>query len=826
MRSARELAWHRDSAAIQLFDDLRQDVVFALRTMVPTAGFSVAVVSLALGIGGATAFYSTADWLLNRSPGGVAEPSRLVGLQVADRARPEIGLIGLSFPQYAALLEVQDAFVDLAPYGKRLGLVATGDRTEQVVLEYTTGNYFQLLGLRPALGRFFVPEDDVTGAPPVAVVSYSYWQSAFGGAPDVLERSVRLNGQFGRIVGVAPSEFEGFNLDWNGPTAVWVPVSVAEAIYQADIVTSPLAFMRVVGRLRPDMTLERVRQRASAWITRLPVARSGAFESTDLVATPGSAMRVRFRERAGRFFSVALSVSALLLLSACFGATTFLINRAARRKRELAIRVALGGTRSRLTRQLLTEAAILGLCAAAGGAAVAIAIARAIAPLPRVYLSVPIKLSTEGAIDMRVLLTAVVLALVTALVSVLVPALSGPYRALSCNLRYSASPWTWSSFRPTLRQLLLVPQVAVAVAMAIAAGLYARSLTNIAGVRSPYANADSVLVARLVLSGMTPEQVSAFYRELVPRLNSLPGVISSTLGGSEPLSAGEGRTRRPDRENAVEHALTFAGPDYFATQGVPILAGRDFAASEEDIRSGIIVNEVLAQLWWPGENPVGQALMQGDQPRTVVGVVGDNGCAHPLADPMPCAWVPLRPFTGGSFSYVNVHTQGAPLSFGPALRSLIRDMNRDIAIDGETTVGRLLADRTATERLSAIGSAAAALVGIGLLCIALLGVFLAMVKDSARELAIRIALGAGPMALVRRITTQGLVLLVPGAMLGIVAAYPVGQWIERQLYRVETNDVAVVAGVPGLLVGIGIVAMLYVALTAIRTDPISHLRAE
>ncbi len=459
---------------LTFLEDVGRDVRYAARTLLRTPGFAVGVISLALTIGATTAVYSTVDWLLNRSPGGVFEPERLATLEYTYRDRPDFGTFGIAFRAYRELREVQDGFVDIAAYGKLSGSISDDLGADQVVFEYVTGSYFPVLGVRPHLGRTFRPEDDVEGVAPVAMLSYEFWQSRFGGDPEVLDRSIRLNGHSSRVVGVLPKEFEGYNLDWNGPTSVWVPLHAALQLGPAALLTRNVSFLRVIGRLRPEMTPELLQLKAPVWLQMLPP--SEYREVTELVVTPGREMRIVHRGEATAFLGTLLTVCMLMLLAACSNIANFSLGRALARRREIAVRVALGAGRPRLLRQLLTEAMLLGGSAAVLGVGIGVAVAHLLAPLPYTYLGLNTRttaLTTSGAVGGQMLGAAAGLGLGLALAFGLLPALFSVFRGPVTALKNPKPHWTWGGLRLTTRQGVLVVQVAFSVVLAVTAGLYA-----------------------------------------------------------------------------------------------------------------------------------------------------------------------------------------------------------------------------------------------------------------------------------------------------------------------------------------------------------------
>lgn len=815
----------RDFRGLNLFDELRWDLRYASRTLVRTPGFFVAVASLALAIGATTAVYTTVDWLLNRSSGGVYDPDRLVTIQITERDST-MGPFGLSIPQYHVIRDVQTMFVDVAAYGKLAGVISSDAGADQVVFEFVTGNYFELLGVRPALGRLMLPADDAAGKSPAAMISYDFWQTRFGGDARILDKPVRLNGQMSRVVGVLPREFQGYRLDWNGPTSVWLPLHSVAILGAKSLVTNPVSFFRIIGRLRPGMTLETTRDRAQSWIPHLPPLANIAWKANTVVVSPISEMRIGRRQEARTFLGVLLLVCGLILLAACFNVANFVIGRAVVRRRELALRAALGASRPRLARQLLTEALLLGLSAVAIGVAAGIGFANLLSTLPKIYLfmaSNTTPLTTPAAQGSMVTI-ALVLGIAATLVFALLPAFVGTFRSPLRDLKNPSPHWTWSGMRVTPRQIVLVFQVALSVALAVTAGLYLRSVAQAARVSSDYDEPESVLVARVV-GRFEADRMFLFYTELLSRLNSLPEVQSAAIGWNPPYMGGSNVYGIPGKdESKIRGGSTAASSRFFETHGVPIVAGREFAGLQSELKTAVIVNRVLADKLWPGRSAIGQTLQYGNTQRIVIGIVGDDRCNDLLGDPHPCAWQPFG--AGGSSGYLRIRTHGDPMLFVPQLKQVLRDMNPDVAIAEQTTLADHIADLTGTYRTSAVASTGLAVFGVALLGIGCVSLFVSMVRDSRREIAIRMALGATSTRLTRRIVSQGILLIAIGVAIGLAVARVLAFRIADQLYKTEPTDLPTFMTVPAFVVLVGIAAVAYSAMVATRIEPARLLQTE
>jgi predicted permease len=808
----------------ELLQDARHGGRLFLKNRVMTC---VAVISLGLAIGATSAVYSTVDWLLYRPTSGVVEPDRLITLTAVDRSIPE-STFTFTFPQYLALKRLQDVFVEIATYGKVLGTVSDDQRADQVVLEHVSDDYFDVLGVRPVLGRTLSADDDVDGGPAVAMLAFGYWQSRFGGDLEIVGKRIRLNGRETQIVGVGPRDFDGYNLDWNGPTDIWVPIHVFPPFGRRSSLEAGI-FYPIIGRLRPGLTQAAVEERAERWIAELPTGRSvGAnIVINGIVVQPSSELRIARRQRAKAFLGVLLAVCVLILAAACLNIANFLTGHAVARRKEIAVRVALGARRMRVIQQLLVEALLIGLGGALLGVLLSVWIARVLAVMPRLYLNLPLSgaaLTTMAAIDGRLLAVSVVLGVVCAIGFGLLPAILTAFRNPAEDLKRPRPQWTWCGTRLTWRQLLLVAQVSLTVTLAITAGLYARSFRQIAGVEPDYRDPAEVLVARIVPPPAPARPDDPFYRELLPRLMAMPEVESASMGWNPPLMIFRGPVGLPDGGVVAEAYLSGGGTRFFETHGIRLLTGREFEDSASDIKNSIIVNRALAQKLFGAQDPLGQAITMGlNERRVIVGVVAYDHCVGVSPDPTPCAW---RPFTMTGPGYIRIRTTMPPMAFAGVLRRTVHQLSPDTAVAEEVSLDAWIANLMQVQRQSALASSGLATVGILLLAIGCGALFLSMVRESRREIAIRLALGCSHARLTGRILWQGALVMLAGLAVGAVAAWFVAHRIADQLYRTTPSDVPTFLAVPFVVGLAGLAAVSWAARIAVGTEPTEFLRSD
>jgi hypothetical protein len=423
------------------------------------------------------------------------------------------------------------------------------------------------------------------------------------------------------------------------------------------------------------------------------------------------------------------------------------------------------------------------------------------------------------------LAVAITLAMASTVVFGLLPTLVASFRNPIRDLKNPKPHWSWCGVRVTPRQALLVLEVGLSVVLAVTAGLYARSFARTAMVRSEYAHQDSVLLAKIQTFHLSPERGTAFYRELLRRLAAMPEVVSAAIGWYPPFFNGRGPAVIPGGDGAeVETAGNGVSPGWFETHGVRIVEGREFNDSEEDKRNSLIVNEVLAEKFWPRQNAIGRSIKWGGEQRMVVGVASENRCLAVLGDPFPCAWKPFP--MGRDPGWVRIRTKGAPMNFVPTLQKLVRELHPDVGLAQEITLGDFVRQLTARYRAAAFGSTALALVAVFLVALGSVSLFASMVKDSVREIAIRMALGASHVRLTSRIVAQGLLLTLVGILLGAGGAVLAAKRVADQLYRTSATDPPTFIAVPLLVAIVGLASVYWSSRLATRTDPAKYLREQ
>jgi predicted permease len=836
------------------FGDLLRDLRYGLRGLVSRPGFTAAaVLTLALGIGANTAIFSLVNAvLLQRLP--IRDSQRVVHVNGA-------GGNVLSYPEYADLRDHQASFDGLAAWGGILASLNDGGGAELVQGLIVTGNYFEVLGVRPALGRLIAASDDVTpGAHPVAVLDHALWRSRFASRPDVVGSELRLNGQRFTIVGVAPAGFSGTVLGQR--RSLYVPMMMQAVMrppragYSGEMDPDLLRrrgnrWLTGLGRLKPGRTLEQATSELSTLATGLEQAQPGDERREGPVRMALVPVDVGDPDARARLRAVAtllMAVVGAVLLLACANVANLLLSRAAARRREIAVRLALGASRARLVRQLLTESVLLSGAGGAAGLLLAYLVLGAFRGAPPPPGALPFVV--QAAIDPRVLGFTLALALVAGLGFGLAPALTATSGDLLPVLKDEAFVSDARPRRIGLRDALVVSQVALSALLLTAAGLFLRSLREIQAT-SPGFDAERLLQAQLPVNLLryTTEQGREFYRRVKEGVESLPGVESASvarvalLGGAGrtsslhiegrqgPMSRFQSEGGGPAGRTPDAVSSNVVGPGFFRTLGAPLLAGRELDERDtEGAPLAAVVSEAFCDLHFEGlprERALGQRLsLSGPEGpwREIVGVVRDTKYATLTEEPRPVVFLPLgqRHETG---VVLYVRASGDPAALASAVRGVVRGLEPNLPLPElrtlrETVSASTWAARAGVALLGGFAGLALALAAIGVY-----GVTSFQVAWRTREIGVRMALGAGGGDVLRMVLRGGARLVALGLALGLGLALLAGRSVASLLYGVSGADPLTLAAVPILLGGVALSACLIAARRATRLDPLEALRA-
>jgi predicted permease len=836
-----------------VFSDLWQDTRYALRGLARRPGFTAAaVLTLGLGIGANAAIFSLVNAVL-------LQRLKVNDSQQVVHVNGEGGNV-LSYPEYADLRDHQTVFDGLAAWGGILASLNDGGEAQLVRGLIVTGNYFEVLEVRAALGRLLAPSDDVTpGAHPVVVLDHAFWRSRFGARPDVVGRDLRLNGQRFTIVGIAPAGFSGTLL--GARRSLYVPMMMQAVMrppragYSGEMDPDLLKrrgnrWLTGVGRLKPGRTLEQAVSELSTLATGLEEAQPADARRSlpiRMALVPVDVGDPDARARLRAVATLLMAVVGAVLLLACANVANLLLSRAAARRREIAVRIALGASRLRLVRQLLTESVLLGCAGGAAGlllAQLVLGAFRASAPPPG---ALPIAIQAQ--LDARVLGFSLALAVTAGVVFGLAPALTATRSALVPALRDESFLPDERSRAIGLRGALVVSQVALSALLLAAAGLFLRNLREIQAI-GPGFDTERLLQTQLPVNLLryTTAQGREFYRRVVESVAALPGVESASVARVA-LLGGAGRTSSLHIEGRQGPAGRFqsegggpagrsteavssnvVGPGYFRTLGVPLRAGR--VPGELDTEGAplvAVVSEAFCDVNFPGRpraSVLGERLsLNGPEGpwREIVGVVGDAKYATLTEEPQPVVFLPLgqRHETG---VVLYVRARGDPATLVPAVREAVRGLEPNLPLAELRTLAETVSASTWAARMAVVLLSGFAGLALALAAIGVYGVTSFQVAQRTREIGVRMALGARGGDVVGMVVSGGARLIALGLAIGMGLALAAGRSLESLLYGVSGRDPLTLASVPVLLGVVALGACLVAARRATRLDPLQALR--
>jgi len=803
-----------------------RDARYALRGMARTPGFTAAaVLALALGIGASVAIFSVVRAILLR-PLPYGRPDALV--VIFHRGQNPVAPANfLDWKRESRSIGDMGAAEYWVP-----NLTGAGEPESVQALRVTAG-LLPMLGVAPRLGRLFLPGEDEPGRDRVAILGDGLWRRRFGADPAVVGRTIALDGEKYEIVGVMPAGFD-FPIFWARNRELWVPLALGPRA------ASRTSFsLRAFGRLTPGATLAGARAEMSAITSDLERRFPGTNRNV-MVTSLAEAVVGDVRPA----LLVLTGAVALLLLIACANVAHMLLARGAARRRELALRSALGATRGRVVRQFLTESLVLSLAGGAAGVALAAGAVRGLAALAPAFLPRVEAVSLDGG----VLLFAFALAVATGALFGLVPALQTSRFEVAAALR-EGERGSSSGGASGMRRVLVASEFALALLLLVGAGLLGRSFVRLRAV-DPGFNPAGVLTMTVSVAGTShadPAKRAIFYERLLEAARGVPGIASAGMINHLPLAGDiwafpyevEGRPEAPPGEG-LSATYRVVMPGYFATMGIPLRAGRDIRLTDRSDAPGVvIVNESLARHDWPGENAIGKRISfdaANGAPiwATVVGVVPDVMRWHWTDGPSPEAYVPYlqeknyleRP--GSHFLYMTlvVRTPGDPAAVAASLRRAVAVVEPAATVSEVQTMRRVVDDATADTRFYLVlfgvfAAAAAALAGIGIF-----GVVSYAVARRTREFGIRMALGAGRRDLIAMVLGESMRVALAGAGAGVLGALALTGLMRRLLYGVEARDPLTIAGVGLALVGVALVASWLPARRASRVDPRTALQSE
>ena len=816
----------RDQRASTTIESIFQDIHYGLRQMRRNPAFTLtAVLTLALGIGACAAIFSLVSAVLIRSlPYG--DPGQLVYLYTPN---PRFNVPPENFgPAYGDFYDIKResrSFQRITAFEQSMFSLAGQGSAQRVSAARVDGDFFQTFQALPQLGRGITPDDNQPGHESVAVVSYALWQSTFGLAPDILHRSLVLDGKGYRIIGVMPPVFDyphNSDLPYGVPqyktTQVWLPLAL-NAHQMADR-DNPSG--NAVARLRPDVSIAQAQAELSTIMKRLDKLHDprmqgwGALLENFVDSTVGHVRSLLW---------FLLGAVGLVLLIACGNAANLLLARAAGRMRELGVRVALGAGRSRIVRQLITEALLIGLAAGASGVGFAYLFLR-ILPL---FNPGDIPRLNEASLDMRVLLFTIAVSVLTSTLTGVFPALAVSRVNLTDFLATTGSR-SVAGAHTRVQSALIIVESALVVVLLSSAGLLIRSYINVESVDTGFSQ--STLTTSVQLdSHYSPQKSAGFYRNFYSRLSAIPGVIAVggindlPLSNSETMQLFEVAGYANQKDQLVQ--ARWVTPGYFSAMSIPLLAGRLFSNDDTAHTSQlVIVNQSFANKYFANRKPIGGRVSTGDnhaQWSTVIGVIGDVRHTSLEESPVPQIYQPVSETDGG---YVVVRTSRMPKAVASEIRSALHAIDPNLAASDIQTMGQLESAASARRRFQTSLLTIFAAIALLLALVGLYGLMAYSVGSRTREVGIRMALGAERSDVILLVLKKAALLLALGLISGLVASWFAARAIQAFLFGVGRHDPITVLSVCGLLAVSGLIAALIPARRAASIDPMQALRTE
>ena len=811
--------------------NLGHDLRSAFRLVVKNPTFTIVVVAtLALGIGLNTAVFSAVDALLLRPLPGVRAANELV--QVYRTWPGGMSFGSNSIPHYLDVrARTTDVFTDVAAWGFESMNVSAGGQPRRITGQIASANYFALLGVKAALGRTFVPEEDSgRRAHPVVVLSHAGWRKLFASDPSVVGKTIVLDGLNYTVVGVTP---EGFKSTFTiAAPLLWAPLVQIDHLepgvdrWQSRGNNN----LQLVGRLKPGVTIEQARQRTTALVAELRSVYPDDYKDSgiNLVLQSEAGIHPMFKSAQVGLSSVIMAVVIMLLLIACVNVANLMLARARDRAREMAVRLSIGAQRSVLIRQLLTESLVLATISGVVGLLVAtwaIGLANGVG----VALPGDLDLSPDLKISPKVLVFTLGVSLVTGVLFGLAPALQATRPALIPALKGEAPA---GGSRSRMSRGLVIAQMALSIVLLISAGLFLKNLEAATRIDKGF-QSDNLLAADVDpgLQGFTRARTEEFYRRVAEGLEALPNVKSVALADRLPLSVMNsdwgveipGYTPRPDEGMSINVAIV--APGYFQAIGTPLLEGRDFTAQDDSAAArAIVVNKRFAERFWPGQDPIGRTVKVGSRDHTVIGVTPTGKYLRLGEDPTAFMYLAQAQHWTSSMNIV-IRTTNDPATVIPALRREVAAFDPTLPLANVQTMDDRLGITFLPARLAAAVLGIFGLLGLALASLGIYGVMSHAVAQRHREIGIRVAIGAAGATVVRLLMRDGLKLVAIGMVVGLAGALAGARLLHGILYGTGL-DVATFALVPLVLVAVAILAIWIPARRAAAVNPVIALRQE
>ncbi len=823
--------------------NFQQDLRGGLRMLKKSPGFTfVAVLSLALGIGANAAIFTIINAVFLH-PLPVAEPSRLAEMFTHDtltfNANANFQLTGTSLPNYEDYRDQNNAFSGLATVTFPIPLNWGGQaEPQQLNASLVSGNFFDVLGIKPYRGRTFVPDGDKKiGGNPEVVLSYSLWARRFGSDDKFVGQTITLNGTPYTVVGVAPPGFKGI-VSLGRPDLLWIPITMRDYVLTGQIKdwenNRRFRWLSIVGRLKPQVDLAQARAAMKTIAAGLEkeYPRDNKGRTVELFSLSESALGINQRKQFSLAGGVLMSVVGVVLFIACVNLANLLLAQAAKREKELSIRVAMGAGRFRLVRQLLTESTVLSLLGGLAGLLVAYWGRNLLWSFRPPFLQ-------DGSIDLsfdaRVLGFTLLISLLTGLFFGIIPAIKASGTDINEILKTGGRGGSLGLTHNRLRSLLVIWEISMALVALVGSGLFLRSMQN-AQRFNPGFESQNLLQMNFDLGALRYDtnHGQQFFRNAIERAKTVPGVMSVSVSSNGVFGGGlagtifrEGEQTDPNNRGTLVN-LDDVTPGHFETMRIPLLSGRDFTDFDRENTTLVaVINEAMAKAIWRGQNALGKRFAIVTEPNLlqVVGVVGTTIIGQIGEDPQPIAYLPMRQ-QYSPFGTLVVRTNSNPEPLIGAVRTQVQLIDKNLAFTNGQTVQQILgqglwAARMGAALLGLFGALALILASIGIY-----GVLAYSVAQRTSEIGLRMALGAQPRQVLGLVLKQGMLLALVGATVGILVALPVARQATGLLYGVSATDPLTYMGITLLLMIVALLACYLPARRATRIDPLVALRVE
>ena len=823
--------------------NFQQDLRGGLRMLRKSPGFTfVAVLSLALGIGANTAIFTIINAVFLH-PLPVEEPARLAEMFTRDTLTVDTNanfqITPTSLPNYEDYRDQNTVFSGLAVVTFPIPLNWGGQaEPQQLNASLVSGNFFDVLGVKPYRGRTFIPDGDKKiGGNPEVVLSYSLWTRRFGSDDKFVGQTISLNGTPYTVVGITPPSFKGI-VSLGRPDVLWIPITMRDYVLTGQLKdlenNRRFRWTSIVGRLKPQVGIVEAQAAMKTIAAGLEkeYPRDNKGRTVELYALNESALGINQRKQFSLAGGVLMGVVGLVLLIACVNLANLLLAQSAKREKELSIRAAMGAGRWRLVRQLLTESTVLSLMGGLAGLLVAYWGRNVLWSFRPPFL---IDGSINLSFDARVLGFTVLISMMTGVLFGIIPAIKASgtdvNEVLKTGGRGGALGWTHNR----LRGLLVISEIALALVALVGSGLFLRSMQN-AQQFNPGFESHNMFQMLFDLGALRYDENHGqqFFRDVVERAKTVPGVANASVSANGVFGGGisatvfrEGEQTDPNNRGTLVN-LDEVTPGHFETMRIPLLGGRDFTDFDRENTAPVaVINQAMANLLWPGQEPLGKrfAVVQEPNLLQVVGVVGTTVVGQIGEDPQPIAYFPMRQ-KYSPFATLVVRTTGNPDGLLGTVRTQVQQLDKNLAFTNTQTVQQILGQglwpaRMGAALLGLFGALALILASIGIY-----GVLAYSVAQRTSEIGLRMALGAQPHQVLRLVLRQGMLLALIGAAVGILVALPVARLASGLLYGVSATDPITYAAITLLLMGVALLACYLPARRATRIDPLVALRVD